>query len=156
MSINVTLFAQVVVFIVLVWFTMKYVWPVLAQAMAEREKKIADGLAAAERGEKDLELARKKSTEILHEAREQANQIVDQAGARANDIVAQARDEAMDERKRQVAAAEAEISQQANSAREALRAQVAALAVAGAERLIEREIDEKRHAEILDKLITGI
>lgn len=152
MSINATLLIQMLVFAFLVWFAMKYIWPPLMQAMQEREKKIADGLAASERGEKDLELAREKAAEILREAREQAAEIVDQSHSRANQIVDDAKADAVSERERQLAAARAEIEQDINRAREELRGQVAMLAVTGAEKLIQREIDEKAHRELLDKL----
>lgn len=152
MSINVTMIGQLIAFALFVWFTKAFVWPPLSQAMRERQQRIADGLAAGERGEKDLELAREKASDILREAREQASGIVDQAHSRANQIVDDAKADAVSERERQLAAARAEIEQETNRAREELRGQVATLAVAGAERLIAREIDDDAHRELLDKL----
>jgi len=155
-SINLTLVIQMAVFAFLVWFAMRYIWPPLIQSMADREKKIADGLAAAERGERDLDLAREKAADILREARDQAGEIVEQAHSRANQIVDDAKADAVSERERQLAAARAEIEQDINRAREELRRQVATLAVAGAEKLISREIDDKAHRELLDKLVAEL
>ena len=156
MSINVTMIGQMIAFALFIWFTKAFVWPPLMEAMRERERRIADGLAAADRGEKDLELARDKAADILREAREQASEIVDQAHSRANQIVDDAKADAVSERERQLAAARAEIEQDRSRAREELRDQVATLAVAGAEKLIEREIDQKSHRELLDKLVAEL
>lgn len=152
MNINVTLFGQMVAFALFVLFCMKYVWPPILAAMAERAEKIADGLAAADRAGHDLELAREKAVERLAEAREEAAGIVDSANKRANQIVEEAKDQARAEGERQKEAAQAEIGQEINRAREQLRTQVATLALAGAEKILVAEIDMQRHGEIVDKL----
>ena len=152
MNINLTLIAQAVAFAIFIWFTVKFVWPPLMRAVEARQKTIADGLAAAERGKQELELASKKAGEELRKAREsgselrtgaekQAAQIVDEARQEANRIVAAARD-----------AAEKEAAVAVQRAKEALRERVADLAVAGAERILRKEIDAKKHAELLTHL----
>lgn len=156
MSINVTMIGQLIAFALFVWFTKAFVWPPLTQAMREREQRIADGLAAGERGEKDLELAREKAADILREAREQAGEIVEQAHARANHILDDAKADAVSERERQLASARAEIEQEVNRARDELRGQVAGLAVAGAQRILSREVDEKAHRKLLDDLVAEL
>jgi len=152
MSINVTLFVQMLVFALLVWFTMTFVWPVIRNAMDEREQRIADGLAAAERGQGDLRNAKVEADKIVAAAREQAREIVDQAGSRATDLVDQARSDGESERKRQLEAAQAEIQVEINRARDELRGQVAAIAVAGAQKILAREIDAGAHKALLDEL----
>lgn len=156
MNINVTLIVQMIVFLALVWFTMKYVWPVIREAMDEREKRIADGLAASDRAEKDLELAQEKASQIIREAREKSNEIVEQANQRANQIVDKAKEDAVAERDRQIQAAEAEIAQQLGRAKEELRTRAAALAVNGAERLLERELNDRDHERLVDQLVAEI
>jgi len=151
-SINATLLVQILVFGLLVWFTMKFVWPIILEAMADREKRIADGLAAAERGQSDLENAKGEADGIIGKAREQAREIVDGANARANDIVDEARSEGARERQRQLDAAQAEIEQEAGRLRDQLRAEVAGIAVAGAERLLGQEINADSHRQLLDSL----
>ena len=131
---------------------MKFVWPPILAAMQEREQKIADGLSAAERAKQDLELAKEKSVERLREAKEEAAGIVDAANRRANQIIEEAKTAAVSEADRVKAAAQAEIEQERNRAREQLRGQVAALSLAGAERVLGASIDEKAHSDILDKL----
>jgi F-type H+-transporting ATPase subunit b len=149
-NINITLLGQMITFALLVWFTMKFVWPPVMRAMAERQKTIADGLAAAERGRHDLELAQKKAGEILHEARDDAAEVIAEAGKRAAQILDAAKGQARTETERMVAAARAEIEQETNRAREQLRAAVAELAVAGAAKVLEKEIDKAAHARLVD------
>jgi len=138
--------------IVFVWFCMKFIWPPIMTAIEERQTQIADGLAAAERGQQDLEKAKSEASKIVDDARKQASSILDQAHARANEIVAEGKTEGVKERERQLAAAKAEIEQEANRAREELRGQVSAIAIASAEKILRREIDGKSHEDILNKL----
>lgn len=152
MNINLTLIGQMLAFVAFVVFCMKYVWPPIMAAMREREQKIADGLAAAERAEHDLALAREKSMERLREAKEEAAGIVDSANRRARQIVEEAKEAAQVEASRVKAAAQAEIEQEANRAREQLRAQVAALSLAGAERVLGAAVDQKAHSALVDQL----
>lgn len=152
MNINLTLFAQMLSFGLFVWFTMKFVWPPIMNALAARKAKIADGLAAAERGHHEHDLAEKRATERLHEAKEQAAEIVNQAKKRASEIVDEAKDDARSEGERIVTAAQAEVEQETNRAREELRSQVATLVINGAEQVLMREIDINAHNEVLDKL----
>jgi F-type H+-transporting ATPase subunit b len=149
-NINVSLIGQMITFILLVAFTMKFVWPPLKRAMDERMKKIADGLAAAEQGKKSLELSSKQAEQAIQEARTRAAEIIDQAERRDAQMVEAAKVAAKSEGDREKAAAKAEIHQEAQRAREQLRDQVAALAVAGAEKILRREVDAKAHAELLD------
>lgn len=151
-----TLIGQGVTFLVFILVTMKFVWPPLTQAMEERRAKIAEGLAAGEDAEKALDLAKANADGIIKDAREQANQIREQASVQASQIKEQAKSDAIAERDRQVVAASAEIEQEANRVREQLAGKVAALAIAGAERLIEREIDATAHQELLDQLAAEI
>jgi F-type H+-transporting ATPase subunit b len=151
-NINLTIIGQAIAFFIFVVFCMKYVWPPLTSALAERKKKIADGLDAAERAERDLKLAQEKATDNLRESKEQAAAIIEQANKRANQIVDEAKEQAREEANRVKAAAEAEIEQEINQAKEALRAQVAALAIAGAEKILEASVDEKAHAQLVEKL----
>jgi len=151
-DINLTLWGQTIAMIVFVWFCMKFIWPPLLTAIEERQVKIADGLAAAEKGKRRLEEAQAEAHEIVAEARKQATGILDQAHARANEIVAEGKADGVKERERQLAAAKSEIEQEANRAREELRGQVSAIAMAGAEKILRREIDEISHADILNKL----
>ncbi|KAA0018698.1 F0F1 ATP synthase subunit B [Salinicola corii] len=152
MNLNLTLIGQAIAFAVFVWFCMKYVWPPVMQALQERQKKIADGLDAASRATRDLELAQEKAEETLRESKEQAQQILEQANKRANQIVEEARDNARAEGERIIEGARSEIDQEINRAKEELRAQVSLLAVAGAERILESSIDEAKHRELVDKL----
>jgi F-type H+-transporting ATPase subunit b len=155
-SINLTLIVQMFVFALLIWFTMKLVWPMILGAMDERAKRIADGLAAAEKGQKDLAQAKSRSDEIIREARVKAVQIVDQAQHRANELIDQAKTTAIAEGERLVVAAQQQIALESNRARENLRKEVAALAVTGASRLLEREVDARTHSELLGKLAAQI
>ena len=152
MDINMTLLGQTIAMIVFVWFCMKFIWPPIMTAIEERQKEIADGLAAAERGQQSLDKAKAESDEIVDDARKQATQILDQAHARANEIVAEGKADGIKERERQLAAATAEVEQETNRAREELRGQVSAIAVASAEKILRREIDAKAHEDILSKL----
>jgi len=137
---------------VFVWFTMRFIWPPVMSAIEERQTKIADGLAAAERGQQSLDNAKEEAAAIVNDARKQASGILDQAHARANEIVAEGKAEGVRERERQLQAARAEIEQEANRAREELRGQVSAIAVASAEKILMREIDPKTHEDILTRL----
>jgi F-type H+-transporting ATPase subunit b len=156
MSINLTLIVQMLVFIVLVWFTMKFVWPMILGPMQEREQKIAQGLAAADRGEQSLAKARDEADAIVRAARERATQIIDQATHHANEIVEQAKGTATSEGARLKAAAAQEIQLEASQARETLRREVGQIAVQAASKLLEREIDAKAHADLISKLATQI
>ncbi len=152
MDINATLIGQIIAMIVFVWFCMRFVWPPLMGMIEERQTQIADGLAAAERGQQSLDKAQAEAGDIVDEARKQATSILDQAHARANEIVADGKADGMKERERQLAVAGAEIEQEANRAREELRGQVSAIAIASAEKILKREIDGSAHEEILSKL----
>lgn len=156
MNINLTLIAQLISFAVFVWFTMKYVWPPMVKAMEDRKAKIADGLAAAERGVHEQELAKKAALEKLHEAKQQSAEIVSRAEKRAAEIVDEAKEQARVEGERLLAAAQAEIEQEANKAREALRTKVAELAVLGAEKILRKEINADAHKDIVDSLAKQI
>ncbi len=156
MNFNATLIGQMVTFSLLVIFTMKYVWPPLMQAMQDRQKRIAEGLASAERGVHEQELAKAKSAEILKRAKQQAADIISQAQKRANELIEQAKADAREEGGHQIAAAKAEIEHERNRAREELRGQVASIAVAGASKVLRREVDEKAHADILNDLVAQL
>ncbi|MCA1780143.1 MAG: F0F1 ATP synthase subunit B [Xanthomonadaceae bacterium] len=151
-----TLIGQAGTFLVLVLVTMKYVWPPLTKAMEERRQKIAEGLAQSDEAEKALEKAEAEAQQIIRQARSKSGEIIDQAGKRGNEIVEQAKRDAIAERDRQVAAAEADIKLATNQAREALRERLAELAVTGAERVIRQELNADRHREMLDKLATEL
>ena len=152
MDLNLTLIGQTIAMIVFVWFCMKFVWPPIVAIIEERQTQIADGLAAAEKGSRSLEEAEVQIASIVEDARVQARQIVDQANQRANGIVEEAREGAVKERDRILASAQAEVEQEVNRARDELRGQVAAIAVAGAEKILAREIDGNAHRELLDQL----
>ena len=152
MNINLTLIGQMIAFVCFVVFCMKYVWPPILAAMAEREKKIADGLAAADRASHDLELAQEKAVERMKEAKVEASGIVDSANKRANQIIDEAKEAAHVEADRVKASAQAEIEQETNRAREELRSQVATLSLAGAEKVLGATIDQAAHAQLVDKL----
>jgi F-type H+-transporting ATPase subunit b len=153
-GINMTLVGQMLTF--LVWFTKKFVWPPVMKAMEERREKIADGLAAAERGQKALEEADAQVAERIREARQQASQIIEQAERRGSEIVEEAKTDAREQGERMLAQAQAEIEQETNRVREALRGEVAAIALAGAQQLLEKEIDPASHRELLDKLASQL
>ena len=153
MDINLgTLLGQSIAMIVFVWFCMKYIWPPILNAIEERQQQIEDGLAAADKGQESLAKAAAEADEIVSDARKQATGILDQAHARANEIVADGKSDGVKERDRQLLAAKAEIEQEANRAREELRGQVSAIAIASAEKILQREIDGDAHNDILGKL----
>ena len=156
MNLNVTIIIQMLAFLAVGWFTMKYIWPVILGAMDEREKKIADGLAAGNRAEKELQEAQAKADKVVGDAKEQASQIKDQASQMASKIKDQAKSDALSEKERQLTAAKVEIEQEANRAKDTLRKQVAGLAVAGTEQLLSKELDAAKHADLLDDLIKEI
>ena len=156
MNMNATLILQSIAMMVFVWFCMKFIWPPIIGALDERRAKIADGLAASDLAEKALAEANQEVERQINAARDKAGEIVDSANQRHSQILEQAKDDAVSERQRQVAAGEAEITQSANQAREELRATVASLAVLGARQILEKEIDEDKHRELLDKLIAEI
>ena len=156
MNMNATLIGQSIAFFVFVWFCLKFIWPPLINALNERRKTIADGLAAAERGQHEQELAQKRAAEVLHEAKQQASEIIGRAEKRANEIVEDAKTDAKQEGARILTAAQAEIEQEVHRAREALRTQVVGIALAGAEKVLEKEIDAATHGELLNKLVAEI
>jgi F-type H+-transporting ATPase subunit b len=152
MNINFTLFAQAIAFAVLILFTVKFIWPPLLKAIETRQKEIADGLAAAQEGKSALEVAAKKSEVTLNEAKQKASEIIGQAEKRASQIIEEAKATAKTEGERIVAGAKSEIDQEVNRAKEGLREQVASLAVAGAEKILRKEINAKAHGEMLTQL----
>lgn len=156
MNINLTLIVQMIVFVALIWATMKFVWPMITNAMQERSAKIAAGLAAGEQGKADLAQANERAEALVKEARIKAAQILDQAGKRSNEMIDEAKGTAAAEGRRLVAQAHEEAALESTRAREGLRREVGRLAVEGAERLLEREIDPKTHAELLDKLAAEV
>ena len=156
MDINATFIGQIIVFLIMLWFIAKVVVPMIAAPIGERHKKIADGLAAAERGQKDLVAAESRVDAIVREARTRAQQIEAQAQTQANEIIEAAKKSATVEGARILQSAEQQIALERQSARDELRQQVAALAVAGAGKIIEREIDPRAHAQLLDKLVAQI
>ena len=152
MNLNLTLIGQAISFAIFVWFCMKYVWPPVIAALEERSKKIADGLEAANRASRDLELAQEQAAQLLRETKEQAAEIIEQANKRANQVVDEANEQVIADGKRLREAAQAEIEQDVMRAKEALRTQVSGLALAGAEKILGVTIDEKAHSEIVEKL----
>ena len=153
MNFNATLIGQSITFIFFVWFCMKFVWPPIMAALDQRRKHIADGLADAERAKHDLELAARRSAEILREAKEKVGEIVANGEKRASEIVEAAKTQAKIEGDRIIAGAKAEIDQEVFRAREQLRTQVSSIALAGAGKILGREIDAKAHSDLLDKLV---
>ncbi|MGV6826951.1 MAG: F0F1 ATP synthase subunit B [bacterium] len=156
MNINLTLFGQMAAFIVFVWFTMKFVWPPIVNALNERKKQIADGLAAAERGAHEQELAEQRVVQKIHEAKQQAAEIISKAEKRAAEIVEEAKGDARTEGERLLTAAQAEIEHETNKAREDLRAKVGELVIAGAEKILRKEIDFDTHKDIVDSVASEI
>jgi F-type H+-transporting ATPase subunit b len=150
MNFNLTLITQALVFAAFIWFTVRFVWPPLLRAIEARQKQIADGLAAAEQGKKSLETSSKQADQAIQEARGRAAEIISQAEKRDAQMVEAAKLAAKAEGDREKAAAKAEIQQEVSRAREQLRDQVALLAVAGAEKILRREVDAKAHADLLD------
>jgi len=155
-SINATLIAQIIVFGILVWVTMKYIWPPLAKAMDERAQRIADGLSAAERAQAELKDADARVADEIKKARAQASEIVDKAHAQANQIIDKAKADALLEAARVKATAQAEVEGMIGKAKEQLRGQVATLAVQGASKILQREINPDAHKALLDQLVTEI
>lgn len=153
MNINLTLLGQTIGFALFVWFCMKLVWPPLRDALHERQKKIADGLAAAERGEHEEELARQRGEETLREAKAQASEIIENAQKRGNEIVEESKESARSEAERIKQSAQAEIEREVTQAREHLRGQVVAIALSGAEKVLRSEVDQDKHARVLDELV---
>ncbi|HVT32287.1 MAG TPA: F0F1 ATP synthase subunit B [Rhodanobacteraceae bacterium] len=153
MTINATLIAQMLVFLILIWFTMKYIWPPLMTAMDERARRISEGLSAAEKARKDLADADARVADEIRKARTEATSIIDKAHQQANQIIEKARQDAIVEATRQKATAAADIESMAHRAREELRSQVASLAVSGAEKILKREIDANAHKALLDQLV---
>jgi F-type H+-transporting ATPase subunit b len=156
MNITVTLLAQMVAFILLIWFVNKVLWGPMSAMMAARQKRIADGLAEAERGKHELELAAKRSSEILREAKTKAVEIIAQSEKRSSEIVEEAKAQAKVEHDRIVTAANAEVEQEVFRAKEQLRVEVSAIALAGASKILGREIDAKAHNDLLEKLVAEI
>jgi F-type H+-transporting ATPase subunit b len=155
-DINATIIGQSIAMIVFVWFCMKFIWPLIIEMIEERQTTIADGLAAAEKGSRALEEAEVEKAVVLDAARGQAREIIDQANTRASGIVDEARTEAGSEKQRILESAQAEVEQEANRAREELRGQVSAIAVAGAEKILQKEIDANAHKDLLDRLAAQI
>ncbi|HEX19508.1 MAG TPA: F0F1 ATP synthase subunit B [Acidiferrobacteraceae bacterium] len=156
MNLNATLIGQSITFAIFVWFCMKFIWPPIMEALHERKKQIADGLAAGEKGKHELELARKRAVESLKEAKVKAAEIIAHAETRAGEIADEAKATAKEEGDRIIANARSEIEQEVNQAREQLRSSVSNLVVTGAARILEQEVDEKSHAKLLDKLVAQI
>jgi F-type H+-transporting ATPase subunit b len=155
-NLNLTLIGQSITFFVFVWFCMKFVWPFIIKAMDERQKIIADGLAAADRAGKDLELAQEKATQTLHKAKQEAAAILESANKRSAQIVEEAREIARVEADRIKTAAQADVDLEINRAKEALRSQVAVLAIAGAEKVLEASVNEDTHRAMIDKLAASL
>ena len=156
MSINATLLIQIIAFIVLIWFVNKVLWGPLSKLMEDRQKKIADGLSAAEKGKHELELAEQKAKEVLKEAKAQAQNVLSQAEKRGSEIVEDAKVKATEEADRIKATAQAEIEQEVSRAREELRKEVATIAVSGAEKILAKEIDAATHNDMLEALVKQI
>ncbi len=156
MEINATLIGQAIVFLILIWFSWKFIWPPLTRAVEDRQKKIADGLAAAERGQKELQQSHGAAEAVVHEARDKALKIVDQANRRSNEIIEEARATAIAEGQRLVGDARQEVQLEQARARDALRKDVAQLAVAGASKLLGREVDTKAQADLIEQLAREI
>lgn len=156
MNINLTLFGQTIAFAIFVWFCMKFVWPPITAAMQARQKKIAEGLDAAGRAQRDLQMAQEKAAQMLRETKEQAAELLDKANKTANAIVEEAKQQARSEGERLLAGAKAEIEVEVNRAKDQLRAQVAALAVAGAEKILESSVDAKAHNDLVAKLASQL
>ena len=156
MDLNATIIGQSIAMIVFVWFCMRYIWPPLMDAIEERQTQIADGLAAGEEGKIKLDNANVESKKILDDARKQATSILDQANARANEIVADGKKDGQTEREQQLSLAKSDIEQETNKARDELRGQVSKLAIASAEKILNREINKQDHADILDALVKKI
>jgi F-type H+-transporting ATPase subunit b len=151
-SINATLIGQMITFALLVWFTMKYIWPPLFDSLEERKKKIADGLAAAEKGQEQIVLAEKKAIIVLKEAKDRSAEIVSLAQKRANEIVEESKENAKHEGERLILSAKAQIDQEIQQAKDGLRQEVTSLALAAAQQILGAEIDKAKHQDILNKV----
>lgn len=156
MNINATLLGQFITFAILVWFTMRYVWPPIAKAMHEREKKIVAGLEAAERSKRELEMAEHKVMSIICDAKTQAAQILEQANKRSAQFLDEAREQAREEQKRIIALAQEEIAREVNQTKEELKKQLAMLAIAGAEKIVRHNLDNSKQMALLDEFVAGI
>jgi len=156
MDINATLFGQLITFAILVWFTMKYVWPPITKAMHDREKKIADGLEAAERSQRELEMAEHKALTIIREAKQEANQIIERANLHSSQLIEDAKTTAKQEGQRIVDLAQGDIDREVTQAKEVLKAHLAQLAISGAEKIIQRNLDAKMHDDLLNELAAEI
>ena len=156
MDINATILGQTLAFILFVWFCMKFVWPPMMAAIEKRQKEIADGLSSADRAKKDLDLAQNKAMEQIKEAKQQAAEIIEQANKRRAQIIDEANQDAMGERENILTQARAEIEAERNRAKEELRKHVALLAVAGAEKILERQIDKAANSDLVDKLVAEL
>jgi len=152
-GVNATLIAEVITFALFIWITMTAIWPPLSKALDERQKKIADGLAAAERGHRELELAQHKATDNMRDGKIKAAQIIEQANIRANQIIEESKQKARDEGLRLLEIAKADIDKEKHSAREQLRAQVASIAVAGAQKILQKNIDAAANRELISSLV---
>lgn len=152
MNLNATIIGQSIAFFVFVWFCMKYVWPPITAILEERQKKIADGLEAADRAQRDLRLAQDKSADALREAKKKSAELIDQANKRSSQIIDEAKDKAREEGQRLVAGAKAEIDLEVQRVKESLRAQLASIAIAGAEKILEKNIDKAANEELVKKL----
>jgi len=155
-NINLTLIGQMIAFAMFVWFCMKYVWPPVINAMQERQTRMAEGLQNAERAHQDLDIAKQKAAETIREAKQQAAELIEQANKRAGQLIDQAKNQARAEGERIKSAAQAEIEQEVQRAKEQLRGQVSALAVAGAQQILQRSIDPNAHADLLNKLASEL
>ena len=156
MNINATLIGQTISFFLFVWFCKKFVWPPMVNAMQERQTQIADGLAAAEKGQQAQEIAQKEAAQLISEAKSQAAEIVANAEKRGNAVVDEAKATAVAEKERIIASATAEVEQDVHTAREALRGQVSSIAVAAASKIVDKEIDESAHAGLLEDLVSQL
>lgn len=153
MHINITLIIQMLVFITFVWFTMRFVWPPLSKALEERQAKIADGLAAAERGQRELELAQHRVKTELKQAKAQAHDIIEKANLRAGQLIDEAKETAKQEAQKQLKVMQAQFGQEVNQAKNSLKLQLASLVVEGAEKIIQQEISAEKNKKLLDQLI---
>ena len=152
MSINATLIGQMITFTLLVWFTMQYIWPPLIEALEERKKKIAEGLAAAEKGQEDIKLAEKKATQYLKEAKAESANIITLAQKRANEVVEESKETARLEGEKMIEAAKSQIEQEIQQAKETLRKEVSSLALKAAEQILQEEVDKAKHKDIISKV----
>ena len=156
MNFNATLIGQSITFIVFVWFCMKFVWPPIMHALQQRKEKVAEGLAAGERGRHELELAQKRALETMHEAKQKAAEIISRAEKRGAEIIEEAKNDAVEEGNRIKAAAQLELEREVNRAKETLRGQVVEIATAGAGRILKRELDATANDELIKDLVAQI